>query len=131
MKAKELIGKLPEGWQEEFLTLYNNGAGDFEVMRDFAITPKAWRLLYNNISDPEFKEVVDYGHALCRAWWESEGRKALRDRQFNTRLYDLTMQNRFGWAERSESTITETPLEEADEKAIDERLNALLGQGDR
>ena len=122
--AQTHLDKLPDQWQTSFLEMYDVGCGDAEVMREFGIAPKAWNIMLNSLGESEFSEVVEFGHVLARAWWEQQGRTNLNKRGFNVRLFDINMQNRWGWARKAELE-TETQIVAADDNALDARLEEL------
>lgn len=126
--AKKYIEKLPENWKEEFLRMYNQGMSDWEVMRKYGLTPVAWKTLYNALGETEFHEVVEFGNVLAKAWWVELGRLHVDDKTFNTQLYNITMQNRFGWAQKAETTENESPVGLASEEDLDRRLAQLRGK---
>lgn len=123
--ASKHLAKLPEDWTQLFLEMYNQGCSDTELMKEFGITPKAWKIMLIALGESEFHEVVDFGHALAQAWWEFQGRTNLKTRGFNVRLYDINMQNRWGWARKSELSDTDSQIGAADDKALDRRIKEL------
>ena len=46
---------------------------------------------------PEFSDAIKKGEELSLAWWEEQGRASLRDRNFNTAVWQINMRNRLGW----------------------------------
>jgi len=126
--AQELLNKLPEDWEAKFLGMYDEGCSDWEIMREYGIKPKEWTLMHNALGESQFAEVVEYGNALCRAWWEQLGRTSLNTRGFNTRLYDIQMQNRFGWSQKAENTENDTGVQLVDIDSIDRRIAELTGK---
>jgi len=126
--AQKHLAKLPEDWTQLFLEMYNQGCSDVEIMKEFGITPRAWKLMLMALGESEFHEVIDFGHALAQAWWEHMGRTNLKTRGFNVRLYDINMQNRFGWAQKAELNESDSQIGAADDKALDRRLSELRKQ---
>jgi len=124
MSAQKYIDALPEDWQRKFLEMYDTGCSDHEIMREFGISPKAWRVMTMALGESEFSEVVEFGQALAQAWWEREGRVNLAKRGFNTRLYDINMQNRWGWARKAENTEVDG-VSIADDQSLDRRIEEL------
>lgn len=53
---------------------------------------------------PEFSDAVKTGDKLSEAWWEEQGRIALRDKDFNATLWYMNMKNRHGWRDKQEHT---------------------------
>jgi hypothetical protein len=123
--ATKHLEKLPEDWEHKFLDMYDHGCSDWEIMREYGIKPRAWKIMYSALGESQFREVVEFGNVLSRAWWEKQGRTKLNTRGFNTRLYDIQMQNRFGWAKKAETTETEAGVTEADQESLDRRLAEL------
>lgn len=54
----------------------------------------------------EFLDAVEHGKDLCYAWHVKQGREHLENRQYNDRMYNLRMQNMFGWNKKVEQNIT-------------------------
>lgn len=128
MSVKEHLDALPEDWVDKFLEMYDTGCSDHEIMREFGISPKVWQLLMMSLGESQFAEVVEFGNALARAWWEREGRTNLGKRGFNTRLYDINMQNRWGWAKKQETSDSDAPMVAANDTALDRRIQQLKEQ---
>lgn len=96
---------LPNGWQDEVLGLYAEGASDVEIK---ALIYN-WRKSYSNDlwerwmkDEPEFSETVKVGRALAEAWWAKSGRTSLKDREFNYTGWYMNMKNRYGWRDKQE-----------------------------
>jgi hypothetical protein len=128
--AKDILKRLPEGWPQSFLERYDSGASDWELMKEFAIRPREWHVLITSLGDSEFAEIVEFGHALARAWWEAQGRLHLDDKSFNTQLYNINMANRWGWQSKADSNEASSPVEQATPQQLKDRLTQLLNQLD-
>lgn len=96
---------LPDGWQDEVLKLYTDGASDVEVK---ALVYN-WRGSYSNDlwdrwlkDEPEFSETIKVGKMLAEAWWSKSGRTGLKDREFNYTGWYMNMKNRYGWRDKQE-----------------------------
>jgi transposase len=50
----------------------------------------------------DFSDAVKRGIALSEGWWRTEGRKALRERDFNYTGWYMNMRNRFGWSDKTD-----------------------------
>ena len=105
MRPKEDISTLPEGWQNEVIELYKEGANDVEVKawiheQRGRFSNDLWERWINE--EPEFSETIKRGRMLSESWWLKEGRLSLRDNRFNSVLWYMNMKNRFGWADRQE-----------------------------
>lgn len=87
-------------WARELINLYSEGYSDAEVASEMKITVREY---YKQIEDnPVFAKLVEFGRTLALAWWESQARKNLTNKQFNTPLWVFNMKNKYGWAERTE-----------------------------
>lgn len=91
-------------WSESVIDLYTNGGSDAEVAASLRVTIKA---LYKQMDDnPAFRELVEFGRTLSQAWWESQFRKNVANKNFNATLLTFYMKNKHGWADKVESSST-------------------------
>lgn len=117
--------RLPHHWMEMMLSLYEQGCSDSEVMRELRIKPSDFRQLMEDYHSTNFAEVVDIGRMLARAWWEALGRECIRKKDINVPMYNLHMQNRFGWTTKSEESRTNVEVSKNVEE-LDEELQRLM-----
>lgn len=89
---------------EALLDAYGNGASDVEIARALKLTTKRFYQLCEE--NPAFQEFVEKGRTLAQAWWYEKGRTSLWDKGFNTALWNFNMKNRYGWADKVESSDT-------------------------
>ena len=97
---------------EKILFLYRQGCSDHVVCRGLQINKKEFDLRYKN--EDRFRLIIDFGRTISQAWWEELGRlgKAIvrneggdqEEIKINAPVYNFQMKNRFGWAEKSETT---------------------------
>ena len=53
---------------------------------------------------PDFFTAMAKSQDFCKAWWLKSGRENVDNRSYNSHLYSLHMQNRFGWNKKTEVT---------------------------
>jgi len=87
-RPKVKLEDLPEGWQDNLLSMGSNGWADVEMRTELGICEQ----LFNRLVDeePEFSRAVQYARDLSRKWWYAKGRK-LAHGEINTSLYALRM----------------------------------------
>lgn len=96
------------GWAKEVYDLYAEGASDMEVAAHLKLTI---RQFYAQLEENDkFKILVDFGRTMSQAWWERQGRHNLKNKQFNSVLWFAQMKNKFGWADKVESSSTNENL---------------------
>jgi hypothetical protein len=118
--------KVPE-WVSQVRELYANGASDIEVCRELKITQRKFDSLYDDPDNIGFRELVDYGRTMAKAFWYEQARKALRDKSFNSTVWMFVMKNRYGWAEKSESLErSDIPANQLSLEEMQQRLNKVL-----
>lgn len=108
---------------EALIEAYSDGAGDIEIARLLKITKKKFYALIEE--SPAFAEFVERGRTLSEAWWYERGRTALFDKTLNVALYNFIMKNRFGWADKidtstaiSDETLNKDQLQQELKNAI-------------
>jgi len=105
-----LLAKLPNDWDKLLAQEYMAGASDVEVMASLRITKGLFDKLYSEPETGVFKELVDFGRLMSKAWWYRQGRTNLDSRQFNGNLWYQIMKNRYGWSDKT-TTTTKTATE--------------------
>lgn len=86
--------------------MYDGGAGDPEIARELNIPMKKFHQLYEEVQ--AFADFVDMGRTLSMAWWYEKGRTGLFAEKFNSPLFGFNMKNRFGWADKVDTTSSTT-----------------------
>lgn len=91
-------------WAEELIENYRQGYSDAEVAAAMNFTLKQF---YSQLAEnPSFAKLVEYGRTLATAFWEGLARKNISNKNFNTSLYNFYMKNKFGWADKVETSST-------------------------
>lgn len=116
-RPKIKLSILWEGWYNDVLSLYREGADDVEVRAMIAEhridqdeakkKTYSWDLWDRFIEDhEEFSETIKTGRLLSEAFFKKIGRKNLENRDFNYTGWYMQMKNRFGWKDKQETDIT-------------------------
>lgn len=106
---------------DKLIELMKEGASRTEVAAELGLADRMTIIEYGN-KYPEFLSAIKKGELLSQAWWEKEGRKALRDKEFSYTGWYMNMKNRFGWADKQETTNNNHHTVEEVSKSKD-RLN--------
>ncbi len=92
-----------DGWYNDILELYREGASDVEIRALIYEKCKDKTKCSFNLWDRwineeiEFGETIKTGKILSESWWHKQGRTSLKDREFNFTGWYMQMKNRFGW----------------------------------
>lgn len=88
-------------WAKKIVELYTAGASDVEVAAACNVTIQEY---YRQLADnPAFNKLVEFGRTLSQAFWESQARKNVLNKGFNTSLWAFYMKNKYAWADKTES----------------------------
>lgn len=120
------LKRLPPNWMEDMLALYGQGCSDHEVMRELEIRPADFKELLQDTMHSNFAEIVEIGRSVSRAWWEGLGRAHVLSKKINVALYNLQMQNRFGWTTKSEESKTNIEIQSMEGSELDAKLHERL-----
>ena len=122
-----LDDRSPE-WRKTMLSMYDQGASDSEIMKELGLSLGSWESLYADVMESDFKEIVDYGRLMARAWWDAQGRINLFNKQFNTSLWVINMKNRFGWSEKTEQSLTNIDYKSKDDAQLMQEIKQRMRQ---
>ena len=75
-----------------------------EYFEDVGEDGKLYRRKNTNFK-PSFLKALKMGEELNLSWWEEMGRLNITNKDFNSTLYMMQMQNRHGWSRRIDGKI--------------------------
>lgn len=97
-----------DGWYNDILDLYSEGASDVEIRELIYLKTKEKTKASFGLWDrwmeeeEEFFETIKQGRMLSEAWWAKTGRKNLNNKEFSYTGWYMNMKNRFGWKDKQE-----------------------------
>ena len=122
----EVMGS--HSWAKQVIEHYSDGYSDKEVAASMNITFREFNAMLSD--NPTFAKLVEFGRTLSAAYWEGLARTNIKNKTFNTPLYNFYMKNKFGWADKIETTNanenTNLSLDQLQDK-INQQLKKLQG----
>ena len=122
----EVMGS--HSWAKQVIEYYRDGYSDKEVAASMNITFREFNAMLSD--NPTFAKLVEFGRTLSAAYWEGLARTNIKNKTFNTPLYNFYMKNKFGWADKIETTNanenTNLSLDQLQDK-INQQLKKLQG----
>ena len=110
-------------WIEDVVSAYEDGASDHEVCKIMRITYAVFQRYYDDTEN--FRNLVEMGRTMSKAWWYEMGRANIHNTKFNTSLWMFNMKNRYGWADKTENVNTNENNENLDLDALEQKLRKL------
>lgn len=89
-------------WATKIVDHYRCGYSDAEVAADMNINMREFNAMLTD--NPTFAKLIEFGRTLSLAWWESQARKNINNKSFNTPLWVFNMKNKYGWVDKVETT---------------------------
>jgi hypothetical protein len=109
-----------KAWINDLKDAYLQGASDVEICKILKMTQREFDSYYEK--SPNFKEMVDIGRMMAKAWWYEQGRRNIENTKFNTTLWSFNMKNRYGWADKTENTSVDADFEDMDLSKLEQML---------
>jgi len=110
MAEKRKVGR-PDHYKpemcERLIVLMSEGASKLEVAAQLGLPNRETISEYAE-KYPEFGDALKQGMLYSEAWWMTEGRYNIRNKEFNSTLWYMNMKNRFGWRDKTENQTTVT-----------------------
>lgn len=91
-------------WAKEIIEYYRQGYSDAEVAAAMNMTMRQFNAQLTD--NPTFAKLVEFGRTLSTAFWEGLARQNVKNKTFNTPLYNFYMKNKYGWADKIDTTNT-------------------------
>lgn len=86
---------------QQIIDFYKEGMSDIEICRELGITKRTFNSWYDN--NPAFRSIVDMGRDFAEAWWDSQWRSGVRNKDVNPGILKPVMQQRYGWTDKTEN----------------------------
>ncbi len=100
-RPKKTLDDLPEGWKEDTLNAGKQGYSDIEIRVGILdISTSLWTRFMDE--EEEFSQTITRARDYSQTWWLKHSRKELHNKEFNNKLYEMNMQNRYGWNKKTE-----------------------------
>lgn len=103
-KLKQPVGR-PTDYKPEYCEQARNmlkqGFSKVEIAAAFDVNRRTLDRWCDEF--PEFCRTINEDLDFSEAWWVAAGRENLASKDFNSRLYEINMMNRFGWMKKAEA----------------------------
>lgn len=107
LRPKKTLDDLPDNWKNDVIELGKKGGSDIEIRVEILGISND---LFNRFlsEEPEFSETIQRARDYSQSWWTRHSRKELHNKEFNNKLYEMNMMNRFGWNKKTETTVNDS-----------------------
>lgn len=82
----------------EIIAMYSEGMTDYEVIKKLGITKRQFDKLC--ATNPIFRDIVERGNDYSLAWNIEQSRLNLSNKEFNSQLFNIRMQNLHSWSQK-------------------------------
>ena len=62
---------------------------------------------WSNVHE-DFSVAIKEGRSFAKGWWLKKGREHIENKEFNSTLWYMNMKNRYGWADKHETSLNAT-----------------------
>ena len=94
--------KYTDEMPDRVVDMMADGASITEVAAALGVSKETVYQWEKDPSKPDFSDALKRGRELSEAWWTSQGRTQLWEKNFNHVLWYMNMKNRFGWRDKQE-----------------------------
>jgi len=107
-RPKKGLEILCKDWKSVFLDMAERGCAIVEIAVAMGVSRQQMYVLRDN--NTEFSDTFARAKELSYAWWLSQGRKNMENREFNNALWAFNMKNRFRdeWGDNSKVQVEST-----------------------
>ena len=82
----------------EIIAMYSEGMTDYEVIKKLGITKRQFDKLC--ATNSVFRDIVERGNDYSLAWNIEQSRLNLSNKDFNSQLFNIRMQNLHAWSQK-------------------------------
>lgn len=108
-KPEDLINtRRPTDYRPEYCEkvslMLDQGKSIAEICRFLRVAKSTLQLWEEK--HPEFSAAMEHGRTYSEGFWINLGFENICNKEFNTKIYELNMHNRFGWNKKTENQNT-------------------------
>lgn len=116
MANKRTMADLPKDWHDEILKIYRDGGYHWDARNwitdnsKFTFNNYYWGRFLNEYE--EFREVVERGFDLSCAYWMNQAKEGVKNKSFNSAVFNTVMKNLFNFADQVTTVEVEHSVKE-------------------